>query len=123
MIPVFQTAFAENEHGNCHDACLASLLEIPLSEVILSHGQWYCATNVWLHRRGFGMVMFAIPPDTVVDKFLIPIGCHHIIYGPSPRRRCLHAVIGLDGVMVHDPHPDGTGLAAVEGFQYLVALL
>lgn len=33
MIPVFQTRFAAETFGNCYEACLATILEVPLSTI------------------------------------------------------------------------------------------
>ena len=41
----------------------------------------------------------------------IPANIHVIASGPSPRAAVDHAVIWLNGQVVHDPHPDKTGLA------------
>lgn len=53
----------------------------------------------------------------------------HICTGISPRdpeqkenfgRGLLHAVIGKKGVIRHDPHPDRTGLLAINEYEFLV---
>lgn len=45
MIPVFQTRYASETFGNCFEACLASILELPLSAIpdraaLVDHDAW-----------------------------------------------------------------------------------
>ena len=54
--------------------------------------------------------------------FWNPLG-YHLICGPSPRGGGMsHATVGRNGEIVHDPHPDGTGVVKVECFGLFVAL-
>jgi hypothetical protein len=49
-------------------------------------------------------------------------GVYHILTGTSPRDpNVRHSVIGLDGAVEHDPHPDGRGLA--NGPEYMALLV
>ncbi len=111
MKPVMQTKFGDN--GNCWAACLASLLEFDITDVpdLFTHAEdieWKANTNAWLARYGFGCLEFSsLSPD---DYKALNLATYHIIIGPSPRQEGSHAVIGRAGRIVHDPHPDGTGL-------------
>lgn len=45
---------------------------------------------------------------------------YYFVVGGSPRSKSInHIVIFQNGVMVHDPHPDGTGITTIEGFSIL----
>lgn len=107
MIP--QTQSRVGKRGRCFPTCIASILDIDERDV----------------------------PDldntdrAQVDKFLAPYGYYyrevgtdvrplgyHIILGVSPRGGN-HSVVGRDGKLVHDPHPqDGTGRGLVKAYGY-----
>jgi len=99
------------QRGNCLTACLASLLDIPLWMVPAfedMRGDLYQARiEEWLSRL-FG-VRFVDSRDRKVD--VLPE--YYIANGPSPRG-VHHSVIYRAGELVHDPHPIGGGIAAVE---------
>jgi len=110
MKPVMQTRFG-NEEGNCFDACLASLLEVPLETIPhLNEENWVDATNAWLMKE-FGCFYFEFEYN---EAMAFPVLGYHVMSGISPRSpdwpRLYHSVIGYQGKMVHDPHPDGTGI-------------
>ena len=124
MKPVMQTVFGY-PHGNCMAACVASLLELPIEDIPVIaavetfNDQW----DEWLRERGFGRVCFHSD-----GKNFIPKG-YHLISGPSPRPindengvRVCHVVVGLDGVQVHDPHPDKTFLESITEVEMLYLL-
>lgn len=106
--------------GNCWQTALASVLELPLA--IVPHfvqedvdhpndyrWNWWYRTIEFLNMMG--LTMEVVPLDTP-DDFLF-------VTGRSPRGHNLHhVVIYRDGVMVHDPHPDGTGLASIDPNAY-----
>jgi hypothetical protein len=99
--------------GNCLAACVASLLDLPLEDVpnFRLAGDSWTAMQGWLQSRGLQATEIAtrsarmrcVPKDPC------------ILVGNSPRNPVYHAVIGLcdNGTarVIHDPHPDGTGLA------------
>lgn len=110
MTPVVQTE-TELGRGNCLAACVASLLNLNISDVPnfrLFDDQWG-KLQEWLGARG--MVAIRFPASTEI-VMMPPTHC--ILTGNSPRNPVLHAVIGKwiygDLEIVHDPHPDGTGL-------------
>ena len=112
MRPVTQSRTGGN--GRCFPACLASILELPERAVpdLDNTKEW--EVNDFLRPYGFTYMEF--PAEDVG-----PVG-YHIITGKSPRGG-LHAVVGLNGRMVHDPHPrDGTGrgLARVDNYGILL---
>lgn len=126
MRPVLQTKFydptlpVDEQRGNCLQAALASLLDLPLDEVphfIQDHvnhdgetdhawNWWHCMRK-WLRNRGLSITSAGVrAPEP---------GEYVLATGPSPRGKGIHhAVISCDGLLAHDPHPDGTGLLSVD---------
>ena len=118
MKPVDQTLFApavyDGVHfGNCVAACIASILEIAISEV--PHSPYMHDENrlCWLESMGWVMSWDYEGSAEFERKG------YCIITGVSPREQVRHdvsfplnhAVVGLDGMMVFDPHPSREGLA------------
>lgn len=140
MIPVTQTrlydpdAPPDKQRGNCLTAVVASLLELPIEAVpnfVQDHvdhdadndddWNWWTRLHRFLGERGQRMhylrnVAHPEPHPAISDGFPDPdVGEFYTVSGISPRdSRIHHIVIYRDGVMVHDPHPDRTGLAQVE---------
>lgn len=133
MKPIMQTILSTPEEpgiGNCFSACLASLLEIPLEAVpyfAVLGKDWFrpfeqllldnkCAYwgQHWPKGEKF-MVSGTRRPFPGVDGY-------YIVGGASKRSFVTqgHAVIFKDGEMVHDPHPEGTGLAKPEDIYMIV---
>lgn len=121
MKPVTQTITGEK--GNCFPACLASLFEIPIQEIpnFIEAGpdaeDFWSAARAWLRERGWGILPINLGTGFGPE-------CLHgyqMVWGTSPRGRT-HATIWKDGVMVHDPHPDQSGLSTVEGADLLYPL-
>jgi hypothetical protein len=109
-----QTIFG-NGKGNCFAACIASLIGTPLAEVpnfCLSES-WLGDSIDWLRERGWGATfIYHQKPDhnAPVDCLLwssLPL----IATGRSPRGEWNHCVVvDSAGKLVHDPHPDNTGI-------------
>src|ERR1035437_7996426 len=113
MLPQKQTIFSDEKQGtvgNCLQACVASLLDLQISEV--PHFSWYMGE--WYHRlyqflktkdcEGYGTWSVKSHPDWKgfkgIDGFVIA-------GGTSPRGIFNgHAVIYKDGEPFFDPHPD-----------------
>jgi hypothetical protein len=117
---VDQTTFGRN--GNCMSAALASLLGLDICEVpyFMEPGDWQARINRWLAPRGLRLKHVMVNTSNFKGW---PIG-YHILTGFAPRgphRRAAHAVVGKDGVMVHDPHPSRAGLTSVDGYAVLVS--
>ena len=100
--------------GNCLQAALASILDLPLVEVPHfvqdDHDHpddpdwhWYSRMLAWLTARGLHLR----------DGDGAPPGSLVLALGKSPRGLG-HVVIQRDGETVHDPHPDRSGLVSVE---------
>ena len=124
MIPVFQDmSVANNGHGNCFNACIASLLERPLREVALIHprrsvqlsdgsvqleenSEWHEQWDAWLIEQGYKVTYH--PASSPPKGFSIASGYSDRIFPEGHRfagRRISHAVVAFDGVPVHDPYP------------------
>ena len=103
--------------GDCQRAVIASLLELPISEVphFLQDckgdpSDYWGAIQAFLAARGLAYIW--VPSRSGFAFFGEGVDVYHEIAGPSPRGNgVLHAVVGRNGVIVHDPHPSKAGLA------------
>ena len=116
---------AEHGHGNCYQATLACLLNLPMHKVpdfalwfnkpVLKNYNWFNLTQDWL--REYHQVKEASAPlltqyhrgtrkEFPADFLNIP----YMVSGKSPRGNFYHVVIYMNGEMIHDVHPDGTGV-------------
>ena len=115
MKPVIQTKFPQR--GNCFAACIASILELDVVEVPAFEDVSptpFIPAKQWLHDRGLTLT-HSIPPYS-------PAG-YAIAVGPSPRNPNMqHAVVTLEGEIVHDPHPDGQGLTSISRYFGVISL-
>lgn len=103
--------------GDCQRAVIASLLELPITEVPHflkeSGGD---STNYWERLQAFcrsrGFAYLVIPARSGGGFFGDDGDVFHEISGPSPRGNGItHAVVGCNGQIVFDPHPSRAGLA------------
>ena len=110
MKKVDQTVFGI-ERGNCFSACIASLLELPIDRVpfFMTGDDWFDGFQAWLKPFGLYGVALGV---TQTDAWRRLLPGHYVLCGLSPRGP--HAVVARDLEMVHDPHPDRTGLLVVE---------
>lgn len=105
----------DNFPGDCQRAVIASLLDLPISEVphFLAESDrtavgFYSLIDDFLEAHGYEMAWHATPTYHLRKGQDI----YHQISGPSPRGNgTWHAVVGLNGEIVHDPHPSKAGLA------------
>lgn len=119
MKPIYQTQF-DSKTGNCLQACIASILEIPLDRVpnFMLEDDLTTALDSFLAQ--FRLVSITLVASQVSGWE--PTG-FHLIGGASPRGEVGHSVVGHNGEMVHDPHPSGDGLRTVEDYTLFVARL
>jgi hypothetical protein len=112
MTPQRQTVFvATNEkgRGNCMSACIASILNLPIEEVIdtasdeVRDGGFWEPIYQWLQSRGFKALSVAPNSPLLNNKYSIGIGT-------SPRGKFNHSVVCKNGRMVFDPHPSDDGV-------------
>lgn len=105
MKPVDQDRFG-SPRGNCTEACIASILEIPLSEVpdLAKDTQpWQLLLDAWMLQK-WGLHFVGVDADAGWMPDVI-----HVMSGTSPRG-VRHAVVAKGGELIHDPHPDRTGI-------------
>ncbi|MFC8676692.1 hypothetical protein ACFUEN_28905 [Streptomyces griseorubiginosus] len=108
MRPVTQTILHDDPDGrpgNCLQAAVASLLELPLWAV----PHFVAGGDDWLERmvafcQAHGFTLYQRPADRYV--------AYGMAWGPS-ERGVRHAVCWVDGRMAHDPHPSRAGLLRV----------
>ncbi|MBO3760337.1 hypothetical protein [Ciceribacter sp. L1K22] len=110
MTPVDQTQFAgEGVGGNCVQASVASILDLPLSavphflEAAPTPSEWELAFWDWCEERGIGLIRRS--GEWIFDGY-------YLASGPSPRG-VNHMVVYRDGVLAHDPHPSRAGVLEV----------
>lgn len=126
MIAHTQTIFGNGDDGatpgNCTQAALASLLDLPLDQVphiILFH-DWYKATKLFLDGRGKKLRVYVAPGEVrdywehigveVADLDRAPSGQMMLAMGTSNNGPWLHIVVWKSGELVHDSHPNRTGI-------------
>lgn len=124
MTPTRQTIFVKDHpkgRGNCQSAAMASVLDLPLNEVIdttsdeVREAGFWPPIHDWLKVRGLKMVH--VEPD---DPCLL--GRYSIGVGPSPRGPFFHAIVCKNGRMVFDPHPSDDGVLQIELHDVFVPL-
>jgi hypothetical protein len=109
--------------GDCFPCCIASILELPRSEVPhVYDGEGFTdetgevgmkRLQDWLAPRGMYYLEFGITAESLPDwsKFL---NCHYVFSGISPRG-FRHATVGYNGELAHDPHPSRDGVLPDDG--------
>ena len=96
--------------GNCFAACVASILELPISVVPnfrSASSQWWYQWQTWLGPRNLAFIGWPHPiaPDSdVVSDILRGYSICTIRY-ETPRGGLNHSVVCLNGEMVWNPHP------------------
>lgn len=104
------------QHGDCQRAVLASLLELQISDVPhflqLANGdpdEYWTMLQAFCRSHGYA---YLTTQQRGANFWGDVSGIYHEISGPSPRGNGVyHAVVGLDGQVVFDPHPSRSGLA------------
>lgn len=120
MTPVMQTVFGQRS-GNCMQAAVASLLDLPLETV----PHFFDQVDVEdVHAARIGWEKFAeffASFGTVMSMhrgegaFAFP----HIATGVSPRG--IHHAVICDGFqLLHDPHPEGGGVVVETRYDLVV---
>ena len=122
MKPVMQTD-ETFETGNCGEACLASILEIKLSDIPPLHnpedptdGHTYCKNlREFVSQFGLSYIDLAMNEGHKPEEFFKD--CWVIATGLSPRATegwHRHGVVWRNGKIVHDPHPSNAGLETID---------
>lgn len=119
------------QYGDCQRAVIASLLDLPITEVphflqIAKGDPTLYWEGIQRYLGGHGLAYLTIPAISGGGFFGRYEGVYHEISGPSPRGGgAFHAVIGLDGQVVFDPHPSRAGILGGPKdweFSYLVRI-
>lgn len=131
MIPVNQTTFGIKE-GNCHAACVASILEIPIDQVPnFAKGNdseaMHAAFGKWAWEHGQDVLEMYTGYLDGKPLYFCGYQPYVILSGKSPRCDDHHAVVGrisksgFGFEVIHDPHPDKTGLP--DGFDWITFIM
>lgn len=109
MKPVIQNIFVgsiEGVPGNCFQAAVASVLNLPLEGVphFMLFSNWFEIFEEWVAASHGYRVMF----ETVEEE--VPADIFYVLSGKSPRGDFQHSTVGYNGKMVHDPHPSNAGV-------------
>lgn len=142
MIPVIQTKVvvknSQDEcvvRGNCFAAVVASILELPITEVpnvevffhMQNSGYWQEVMLTFLQSKGWELCddrRFKLfhekthGPAFELEKVLELKDRLYLVSGKSPRG-FYHICIYQNGKLVHDPHPSKEGLLTEDYFQTL----
>lgn len=122
MQTIFLNKDVPSVRGNCLQACIASLLELPIEEVPHfvqdetdhdNHDDWYWLKKVQEFLKPLGK---RLVPSQPVGNFA---ETYQLIVGQSPRN-VGHGVIYQNGKLVHDPHPSNQGLALITNAYQIV---
>lgn len=121
MKPVYQTIFGK-PHGNCLQACVASLFELELDQVpnfMTFKSDWWDQLVEFCKPRGVYPLHVRFPEVEDTCQNL-----HGIYFAAvETQRGLLHETIWKDGVMIHDPYPGGSVITRVEGYTVFVSLM
>lgn len=116
MKPVFQTLPNPEGVGNCLQACIASILELSLEQVPhfalwYDSPDWHEKMNDWLMQTA-GIYAITVAANSM---YLEKTYGYALLNGLS-ERGVMHSVVMKDGVMVHDPYPNGKGIVTPESY-------
>lgn len=116
---------ANDVFGDCHRACIASILELPIEEVehfaVDNPSSEVFETRIrgWCRSRGYTYTTFMYDVDPRTFMEAINPGIYYILGGESSIG-VSHSVVCLDGEIVHDPSDNGIiGPSEDDGFYYI----
>jgi len=144
MIPVTQTKVVVKNsagdwvvHGNCYAAVIASMLELPITEVpnveVLFHVDdylWNTVMDSFLMHKGYELSCDdrykVFHPELQIHGDAGDVNLlrdelkddYYLVSGLS-KRGVQHITIYQNGKMVHDPHPTKEGIDTLERFESL----
>ena len=125
MKKVFQTTFggadaAPEDRGNCFQAAVASIFELPLEEgfdcrpyyeeekemvgLPMEMAPSFTAFREWLQARGFDCMFIQVDPDPPQSTSLL--GYHLVEAKSTTLEDAHHILVSKDGEIVHDPNPN-----------------
>jgi len=123
VIKIYQTRFGGSdkpiiEQGDCFQACLASILEIPYEQAfscvygydkpkegeLFEKQPWYVDFNKWLEQYGLASIYLEWKPTIPAVTSLL--GFHIAeVKSSTLKNGDTHAVVIHNGDLVHDPNP------------------
>ena len=116
MIPIDMQILHRPEngfYGDCFRCCIASIMELPAKEVPHfcglgdddTDGQWFRDLEQWL-------IQFNLAPIMIELSAQWDMSSTNIIYVRSGKtvRGTRHSTVWRKNTMIHDPHPDRTGI-------------
>ncbi len=113
----FGTDWEADDCGNCLQACLATVLGLPLEDVPhfvhLYGDEWLQEMQKWLRPRGLGVMR--------AEEGTKPEG-FQLMNGQSPRGDFGHVIVSQDGQHYHDPHPSREGVVGEVYYYVFIAL-
>ena len=121
MNRVYQTKFGGTdapigERGNCWQAAVASVLELPLDEVpnIQEWDDsivWFDKFREWLRQYGLSALGLSTGGNITIQGYHL-IECKSTTLNNGE----LHVVVGLNGKVVHDPNPNATSTGEIADY-------
>jgi len=129
MKPVFQTTFKDGnapaeERGNCIQACLASIFEIPLvdapylGELLGEEDEaWWHSIQEWLKPRNLYLMPIIysrdhLPPDNVI--YILGVKS-------TTLESVAHVVVARGEDVIHDPNPNAESVGEPDEMWLFVA--
>jgi hypothetical protein len=100
----------DGANGDCLQAAIATALQLPIAAVpnfSPFRAGWFEAIQLWARNNGYAL--YGVDDPTKFADLRV------IATGPAARGH-QHAVVWQDDHMVHDPHPDRTGLVEVREY-------
>lgn len=132
MIPVFQRIRHRPDEGiwgNCHRACIASILNLTYEEVPhFAHGgptaeEFQSREREFLLFRGFVPIVIAYLAESGLEAILRAVGFMnpntYYILGGTTAGGTPHSVIGFNDKVVHDPNGAGIVGPLNDGLYYI----
>lgn len=103
MKPVEQTRLTWPD-GNCFAACIASIFEVSLEDVMDYMGDdWHEKWNEWLAQYNITLIHWEIPEGQQETCYKPP--CYYLLGADSPRGDWIHSVVAKGDEIMWDPHP------------------
>lgn len=111
-------------YGDCHRACVASILNLPCEAVPnfcaplpgeeWVSGRWREREREWLLAHGYCPITMTYSPDATLEQVLEGSTYYnqdiYWILGGTSRNGTGHSVVAYNGEIVHDPSLDDSGI-------------
>jgi len=129
MQKVFQTRFGgvdaePKEQGNCFQACIATILGIPLDDAFdcipFPPRKWFPAFNRWLKQYNLGCIFLEAKDGEVPCTLLV--GTHIAECASTMESNTNHAIVMREGRYIHDPNVYANGRGKLMGVYLFVPI-